>query len=344
MALTVNLDKFVEGLGNVRIAVSQPDSETIKLTVTQETKSDIDFGTLSASVKAETPTDEEIESAYDTTRPSINLDSIDSLLESFVNTAKRKSFRLVGTVPVHLNAIGITADVELALDIRIDVQKREGQDDLVYIAAKLTRKEFSGLAKMAFNDLGGDSYIFYNSDEHMITVMRNSLNNHKYCSKCNSFDCSNGWHTGWKSNKKLLDTEYNDKCSYSATVTEEEFSNNLVDYILEMVNFIDTINNAITGAIDSEEKSAYSIDDIIKDYTYGDSTYKVTLDLKPIDNVLGSALVNITHDESYNLTSLYGSVKLLDMSGVSCEGTFTIDLAESVDGEAQQLVTNKTLF
>ena len=111
-----------------------------------------------------------------------------------------------------------------------------------------------------------------------------------------------------------------------------------------MVNFIDAINNAITGAIDSEEKSAYSIDDIIKDYTYGDSTYKVTLDLKPIDNVLGSALVNITHDESYNLTSLYGSVKLLDMSGVSCEGTFTIDLAESVDGEAQQLVTNKTLF
>ena len=111
-----------------------------------------------------------------------------------------------------------------------------------------------------------------------------------------------------------------------------------------MVNFIDTINNAITGAIDSEEKSAYSIDDIIKDYTYGDSTYKVTLDLKPIDSVLGSAFVNITHDESYNLTRLYGSVKLLDMSGVSCEGTFTIDLAESVDGEAQQLVTNKTMF
>lgn len=344
LALTVNLDKFVEGLSNVRIAVSQPDSETIKLTVTQETKSDIDFGTLSASVKAETPTDEEIESAYDTTQPSINLDSIDSLLESFVNTAKRKSFRLVGTVPVTLNAIGIKANVELGLDIRIDVQKRDGLDDLVYIAAKLTRKEFSGLAKMAFNDLGGDSYIFYNSDEHMITVMRNSLNNHKYCSKCNSFDCSNGWHTGWKSNKKLLDTEYNGECSYSATVTEEEFSNNLVDYILKMVNFIDTINNAITGAIDSEEKSAYSIDDIIKDYTYGDSTYKVTLDLKPIDSVLGSAFVNITHDESYNLTSLYGSVKLLDMSGVSCEGTFTIDLAESVDGEAQQLVTNKTMF
>ena len=344
LSLTLNLDKFMEGLGDVRISLSQPDGETLKLTLTQEHPSEIDFGTLSASVKAETPTDEEIESAYDTAQPSINLDSIDSLLESFVNTAKRKSFRLVGTVPATLNAIGIKANVELGLDIRIDVQKRDGLDDLVHIAAKLSRKELSSIAKMAFNDLGGDSYIFYDSDVGEITVMRNSLNNHKYCTKCNSFDCSNGWHAAWKNNKKLLDTDYNGKCSYSATVGEEEFSQNIVDYILKMVNFIDVINIAITDAISSEEKSAFGVDDIIKDYSYGDSTYKVTLDLKPIDDVLGSAIVNITHDESYNLTSLYGSVKLLDMSGVTCEGTFTVDLADSVDGEAQRLVTDKTLF
>ena len=114
-----------------------------------------------------------------------------------------------------------------------------------------------------------------------------------------------------------------------------------------MVNFIDDIKNAITGAMNGEDKAAFGIDDVIKNYGYSDGqqTYSVALDLKPIDSVLGSANIYIKHDDdAFNLSALTGNVKLLDITGVSCTGTFTIDLIDSVDGDARNTAVNRILY
>ena len=348
LSLTLNAEKILGGGGSFEMAISQPENGKLKLEIRQigEAAISVNYAGISVISNAEKPSRADIDAAYDTTAAHIDLDSIDTLLQSFILTAKRASFRLTGNVPVDLNALGfVKAKVNLGIDVKVDIARTEGQPDVVFVTGKLSRGKLSGITKSAFNDYGGDSYIFYDGEAKTITVMRNSLR--KWCKKCGSLNCSNTTlHAAWRTDIRS-DMEAEGVCSYSVTQTEDEFAENIVDNILEMVNFIDDIKNAITGAMNSEDKAAFGIDDVIKNYGYSDEqqTYSVALDLKPIDSVLGSANIYIKHDDAFNLSALTGNVKLLDITGVvSCTGTFAIDLIDSVDGDARNTAVNRILY
>ena len=111
-----------------------------------------------------------------------------------------------------------------------------------------------------------------------------------------------------------------------------------------MINFTDSINDAIVGSNGSGNKNEIGIDDVFTGYSYSSPTYSVKLNLKPIDDVLGQANVHIDHNENSDLLSLYGDIGLLDISGVKANGTFRIDLIDSVDGDAKSLSTATQLF
>lgn len=349
LTLSVDASPLLTGLGKLDIMLSQPQDGQVRLSVRQSDETAVTIGNISVAAKVgEQPSGQTADEAYDVNAAHIRLDSIDTLLQSLVNTAKRTSFRLTGKVPVNLNALSIVkADVELGLDVRIDVEKDTSGKDVVYIAAKISRGELSDITAIAFNDVGGDSYLFYDGANGQITVKRNSLNKIKWCTICNKYasECSNKFvHAGFRSNKLVLDQDYYGKCSYDVTVSEAQFAANPFDYVLPMINFSSMINDAIVGAINEEKDSAYGIDDVLLNYTYSAPTYNVKLDLKPIDSVLGQADIFIDHDENANFTSLYGSVVLLDMSGISAVGTFDIRLVDSVFGDAKSLLADRTLF
>ena len=273
-----------------------------------------------------------------------NLDSLQTLLRSFVNTANRASYRLVGNVPVHLSALGIVnADVTIGVDLKIDIEKRKGQSDVVYIALKLSRTNLNSTAKIAFNDEGGYSYLFFDNVSNTVTIKRNSLNTYKYCTKCGSFNCKkSALHWGlYFESRQLTDVQKNNSCGYDVTVSAEEFKSGMVNYLMEMINFIDSIKNKITGATSSK---AFGIDDILTGYSYGNSAFTLNVDLKPIDDVLGSGVINIRHNADGELVSLDGNLVVLNITGVSCTGTFDISLAEAIDGDAKTTAKNKTLF
>ena len=64
----------------------------------------------------------------------------------------------------------------------------------------------------------------------------------------------------------------------------------MVDYMMEMLNMIDSIRNAITGATSSKQ---FGIDDVLSGFSYGDSTFALKIALNPIDDVLGDANIYI---------------------------------------------------
>lgn len=347
LSLTIDASQIFGSLGTLQVTLSQPQDGAIRLSIAQEndTAVTIRSAAITASADIEAPTDEQIDAAYDTTQTHTDLDSIDTLLQSLINTAKRTSFRLTGEIPVNLSVIGIiNADITIDLDIRIDVEKNENAKDTVYIATKLSRGKLSGLTTIAFADKGGDSYLYYNGKDGTITLKRNSYNDHKWCKVCKNYTCTNGWHTGFKEERVLLDTDFYGKCSYEETVTEQQFVDNMFDYIMKLINFSDTINNTITDAINKDDKAEFGIDDILVAYNYDNPYYNLTLDLKPVDNVLGKANVKIAHDDQYNLTSLTGDIQLLDITGVSAKGTFDIRLVDSEYGDAKQQTLQTTVF
>lgn len=349
LTLSVDASSLLDGLGKLDIMLSMPQAGQVRLSVRQSDETAVTIGNFSVAAKVgEQPSAQTVDEAYDVNAAHIRLGSIDTLLQSLVNTAKRTSFRLTGKVPVNLNALSIVkADVELGLDVRIDVEKDTSGKDVVYVAAKLSRGELSDFTAIAFDDVGGDSYLFYDGASGQITVKRNSLNKIKWCTICNKYasECSKKiLHAGFRSNKLVLDQDYYGKCSYDVTVSEAEFAANPFDYVLPMINLSSKINEAIVGAIKEESKAAYGIDDVLLNYTYSEPTYNVKLDLKPIDSVLGQADIFIGHDENANFTSLYGRVALLNMSGISAVGTFDIRLVDSVFGDAKSLLADRTLF
>lgn len=338
LSVTVNGDALITGLGNITLTISNPKDGAVKLDITaarvENEAQNIEINGISLAVAA----DDVISVPEYNTDGHTNLDSLQTLLRSFVNTANRASYRLVGNVPVHLSALGgiINADVIIGVDLKIDIEKRKGQSDVVYIALKLSRTNLNSTAKIAFNDDGGYSYLFFDNVSNTVTIKRNSLE--KYCAQCKK-NCVWAWHE-----KKLAtDTERNGKCGYDVTVSTEEFKSGMVNYILEMINFIDSIKNEITGATSSK---AFGIDDILTGYSYGDSAFTLNVDLKPIDNVLGTGVINIYHNEKGELTSLDGKLTVLNVGGgtVTCNGTFEIYLDNAIKGDAKTTVQNKTLF
>ena len=344
ISVTIGGDALIAGLGNITLTISNPKDGAVKLDVRSEKTTDeaqnIELRDVSLTVAA----DEEFADIGYATDGHTNLDSLQTLLRSFVNTANRTSYRLVGNVPVHLSALGIVnADVTIGVDLKIDIEKRKGQSDVVYIALKLSRTNLNSTAKIAFNDEGGYSYLFFDNVSNTVTIKRNSLNTYKYCTKCGSFNCKkSALHWGlYFESRQLTDVQKNNSCGYDVTVSAEEFKSGMVNYLMEMINFIDSIKNKITGATSSK---AFGIDDILTGYSYGNSAFTLNVDLKPIDDVLGSGVINIRHNADGELVSLDGNLVVLNITGVSCTGTFDISLAEAIDGDAKTTVQNKTLF
>lgn len=344
ISVTIGGDALITGLGNITLTISNPRNGAVKLDVRSEKTTDeaqnIELRDVSLTVAADA---EFADIGYET-KDHANLDSLQTLLRSFVNTANRMSYRLVGNVPVHLSALGIVnAYVTIGVDLKIDIEKRKGQSDVVYIALKLSRTNLNSTAKIAFNDEGGYSYLFFDNVSNTVTIKRNSLNTYKYCTKCGSFNCKkSALHWGlYFESRQLTDVQKNNSCGYDVTVSAEEFKSGMVNYLMEMINFIDSIKNAITGATSSK---AFGIDDILTGYSYGNSAFTLNVDLKPIDDVLGSGVINIRHNADGELVSLDGNLVVLNITGVSCTGTFDISLAEAIDGDAKTTVQNKTLF
>lgn len=344
ISVTIGGDALITGLGNITLTISNPKDGAVKLDVRSEKTTNeaqnIELRDVSLTVAA----DEEFADIGYATDGHTNLDSLQTLLRSFVKTANRASYRLVGNVPVHLSALGIiNADVTIGVDLKIDIEKRKGQSDVVYIALKLSRTNLNGTAKIAFNDDGGYSYLFFDNVSNTVTIKRNSLNTYKYCTKCGSFNCKkSALHWGlYFESRQLTDVQKNNSCGYDVTVSAEEFKSGMVNYLMEMINFIDSIKNEITGATSSK---AFGIDDILTGYSYGNSAFTLNVDLKPIDDVLGSGVINIRHNADGELVSLDGNLVVLNITGVSCTGTFDISLAEATEGDAKTTVQNKTLF
>lgn len=344
ISVTIGGDALIAGLGNITLTISNPRNGAVKLDVRSEKTTDeaqnIELRDVSLTVAA----DAEFADIGYATDGHTNLDSLQTLLRSFVNTANRASYRLVGNVPVHLSALGIVnADVTIGVDLKIDIEKRKGQSDVVYIALKLSRTNLNSTAKIAFNDEGGYSYLFFDNVSNTVTIKRNSLNTYKYCTKCGSFNCKkSALHWGlYFESRQLTDVQKNNSCGYDVTVSAEEFKSGMVNYLMEMINFIDSIKNKITGATSSK---AFGIDDILTGYSYGNSAFTLNVDLKPIDDVLGSGVINIRHNADGELVSLDGNLVVLNITGVSCTGTFDISLAEAIDGDAKTTAKNKTLF
>lgn len=332
LSVTINGDALVKGLGELTLRVSEPAIGSVRLNVTaagdaNAAEKDVVVNGITLSVSAD---DDAKELSYDVSGHT-DLDSLQTLLHSFVKTADRTSFRLVGTIPVKLSGI-VGADVQIGVDVKVDIERKKGQSDVVYVAAKLIRNDLSFLARAAFKDMGGVSYLFYDNVSNNVTIMRNSY----YCKKCKTYKCAIAWHNSW-----VKDTDRIGNCSYNATVSAEQFKTGMVDYMMEMLNMIDSIRNAITGATSSKQ---FGIDDVLTGYSYGDSTFALKIALNPIDDVLGDANIYIKHDENDELVSLTGDVRLLDITGVKCTGEFTINLVDAVSGDAKDCVTNKTLY
>ena len=332
LSMTINGDALVKGLGELTLRVSEPATGSVRLNVTaaggaNAAEKDVVVNGITLSVSAD---DDAKELSYDVSGHT-DLDSLQTLLHSFVKTADRTSFRLVGTIPVKLSGI-VGADVQIGVDVKVDIERKKGQSDVVYVAAKLIRNDLSFLARAAFKDMGGESYLFYDNVSNNVTIMRNSY----YCKKCKTYKCAIAWHNSW-----VKDTDRIGNCSYNATVSAEQFKTGMVDYMMEMLNMIDSIRNAITGATSSKQ---FGIDDVLTGYSYGDSTFALKIALNPIDDVLGDANIYIKHDENDELVSLTGDVRLLDITGVKCTGKFTINLVDAVSGDAKDCVTNKTLY
>lgn len=332
LSVTINGDALVKGLGELTLRVSEPATGSVRLNVTaagdaNAAEKDVVVNGITLSVSAD---DDAKELSYDVSGHT-DLDSLQTLLHSFVKTADRTSFRLVGTIPVKLSGI-VGADIQIGVDVKVDIERKKGQSDVVYVAAKLIRNDLSFLARAAFKDMGGESYLFYDNVSNNVTIMRNSY----YCKKCKTYKCAIAWHNSW-----VKDTDRIGNCSYNATVSAEQFKTGMVDYMMEMLNMIDSIRNAITGATSSKQ---FGIDDVLTGYSYGDSTFALKIALNPIDDVLGDANIYIKHDENDELVSLTGDVRLLDITGVKCTGEFTINLVDAVSGDAKDCVTNKTLY
>ena len=332
LSVTINGDALVKGLCELTLRVSEPATGSVRLNVTaagdaNAAEKDVVVNGITLSVSAD---DDAKELSYDVSGHT-DLDSLQTLLHSFVKTADRTSFRLVGTIPVKLSGI-VGADIQIGVDVKVDIERKKGQSDVVYVAAKLIRNDLSFLARAAFKDMGGESYLFYDNVSNNVTIMRNSY----YCKKCKTYKCAIAWHNSW-----VKDTDRIGNCSYNATVSAEQFKTGMVDYMMEMLNMIDSIRNAITGATSSKQ---FGIDDVLTGYSYGDSTFALKIALNPIDDVLGDANIYIKHDENDELVSLTGDVRLLDITGVKCTGEFTINLVDAVSGDAKDCVTNKTLY
>lgn len=318
LKLVVNVGALIGGWGDLTIYGGVNENGAVAANIACDGKA------VKINVNAAVAVDETITEAsnlkdYDTAKTHIDLDSFQTLLKSFIKTAERTTFRISGNVPVKLNVIGINLSVNVRIDVQVAVEKVDGKN-VVYIAAEMERT-WGSVEGIAFRDNSGSrGYIYYNGSTDTITTRRDSKGS-KWCSKCNKFDCGKLFH-GSSDNK--YDSERGLPYSYDVTESALSFTDNFTDRLLSLVNFTSAINDEIKKAINSGDKKAYGIDDLIGGYEYSDEnkSFGVCIRLGAIDDVMGDANIKIYHDENGELISLGGSVTLLKVTGVTCTGTF----------------------
>ncbi len=364
--LTLNAEALLSGLGVIDLTVSEPQAGSIKLDVKSLSRDDEPKNVLlrgiALTVSADTAVNESIVYDVDETNDGhINLDSLRTLLKSFASTAditlganetvRKTSYRVTGVIPIKIK-FGIDYKCKLKVDLRVDVLRQKGKADEVYLAAKLTRTDFKNTGAF-FDDKGGDGYIFYDNVSRTVTLRRNSINEYKWCKKCGSYDCKK-WAAHWGlyyRTDTLTDVERYGQCGYAETVTEDAFKAGMVDYILELMNFSSTIENAVKDAVNKDgSSSSFGIDDVFKNYAYDETNmkYSVNLDLSPISGVMKYANLYIYHndDEGKTLARIEGDAKILDVIGITCttDDGIKLILESSEYGDATRIVNEFNLY
>ena len=251
----------------------------------------------------------------------INFDSIYELLSSFIVTANNhdadgsRHFNVQGTI--HADALKIV-NVDMPISIQVDITA----DNVVYLAVKLVREKIGTLSiikNAMFEDRGGDSYLYYDGSNGTFAVIRNSYRVTK------TF-------LGTPTKIEMINNDFRE-----VNISKEAFTANIVTYILEMVNFADSIESQITGAMEGENTNEYGIEDILKSYSYNEKNkqYNVVADLKPIDNMLGTLTMSISHDDQFNLTKLSGGLSVVN--GI-VDLKITLNLKDAVSWQAKSYV------
>ena len=278
----------------------------------------------------------------------ISFDSLVQLLRAVIDTAGNTTFAIDGTLNANIMSL---YNIEIGLNLRIDSDKNG--DGSIYVAALLTRGD-----KAVFADKGGYSYLFYNGKKGTFDVVRNSYNEYTWCSKCESYSCSNSfWHIVYHSKHTKLDTEQNGAPSYHETVNTETFTANILTYVLEMVNLSDTVEKIILDNVTSSGGTSQEIalEKLLKNYSYTqgeDNRFDLTLDLSAIDGNLGNMDLSVHHNvenvvvgdvtkEKFNLTRLNGSVTMASVVNMSLD----LYLNQTpVFGDGKYFVENTTLW
>ncbi len=304
LVVAINGGALVNGLGDLRFEFSVKDGK-VSAAVNGN-------GQTSMSVNATVAVNEKITEVenlrgYDTNKEHINLDSFQTLLKSFIKTAKRTSFHIKGKISVALSIKSINVDIDL--DVKVVVEKKDGKN-VVYIAAEMTRQWNSWVVNAAFKDKSGSKgYIYYDGEIGRITTQRKSVGG----------------------------------SDYDKTESVEEFKKNFTDRLLELVNFSNDwptkIEDRIKEAINSGTKKEYGIDDLIGGYNYSDEnkSFNVCICLSAIDDVMGNADLQIRHNAEGELVSVGGTVTLLQKV-VTCTGNIEkLELTVLTDEEMQSL-------
>lgn len=145
-------------------------------------------------------------------------------------------------------------------------------------------------------------------------------------------------------NKQVSNTTIDEKnCEAYYNLTTEEFTADIVEYILKMVNLSSMIEKPIKDAINGEKTNDFGIEDLLKNYTYSESDcrYSVDIDLSAIDSNLGAVGLNVIHRsaEDFALTNLNANMNLLNGF---CSINLNMTLKPSVCGETISIVENNS--
>ena len=324
--LVINMGVILPALGDLDLTVTRNELGGLSLGIGSFAYDDgkgttFALKNVAVSVAAQTEDAGNANIGEFSTDGYINLDSLYELLSAFTITADNNSFKLSGTAKISL-----VVTVDIGLELVVDIDK----EGYVYVSFRLYREKLGLLdfAGAAFNDYGGYSYLNYNGKTNTVRVIRNSYQKEK-----------------WYSTSVKLNTDYGSKKPEYDTgdIPAAQFTENMIDYILQMVNFKGWINDQITGAINKEGSGAvYGIEDILKSYSYTDGKFGIVTDLTPMDSNLGQLSLDIYHDADYNLTKLTASMGLLkDWCTITVN---SLDLLPPESGLATTRVENNLIW
>lgn len=303
--IVLNGGVFMSGLGEVALSVSADPDLTLNI-------AHLSYDQVAVSGRASVKVADTEITAPDVAQ-YIDFDSIYHLLSAFVVTADNNSFHIEGKIKAKL-----VVEIDLFVAVYVDID----EEGFVNVAVLLEREKLGQLdfSGAAFNDYGGYSYLYYNGRTDMISIVRNSWN-------CKWFK-----HTMMERN-------------YVAEIPAKDFNGNvMINNLMEMINFKQWIRDQILGNTNDNGGGSFQPEQLLTSYTYENSRFELGLDLKPMDTNLGPVTVGITHDETYNLTSLDATFSMLDDWCTISTIAPHLQLLESQYGLATDYVNNQTYF